>query len=104
MFSFISQNWRGRPLVDRATVVNCIAKTQTKTGLTIKAILDENSYPKGIKISDEEMAKVRNGEEALCYSYDTFSNALQTKLTCFIFTENFLNVWKKSFLQRIKRS
>lgn len=58
MFSFISQNWRGRPLIDSASVVNLIANTKTKSGLQIRAKLDERSYQKGIKISDEELASV----------------------------------------------
>jgi len=58
MFSFISKNWRGKPLIDRATVVNLIGNTTTKTGLKIQAELDENIYEKGIKITDKELAKV----------------------------------------------
>jgi hypothetical protein len=58
MFCFISQNWRGRPLIDRATVVNLIANTRTKTGLTIRAKLDEKHYAKGIKVSDEDLAQL----------------------------------------------
>lgn len=58
MFSFISKNWRGKPLIDRATVVNLIANTTTEKGLEIKACLDENVYEKGIKISDEELASI----------------------------------------------
>ncbi len=49
MLSFISQNWRGRPLIDRATVVNLIGNTATKSALKIKARLDTNNYDKGIK-------------------------------------------------------
>lgn len=56
MFCFISKNWRGKPLIDRATVVNLIANTTTKKGLQIKAKLDEREYQKGIKISDEEFS------------------------------------------------
>lgn len=63
MFCFISKNWRGRPLVDRATVVNLIGNTTTKEGLTIQAKLDENIYEKGIKISDKELAKVNLHKE-----------------------------------------
>jgi Rhodopirellula transposase DDE domain len=63
MFSFISKNWRGRPLIDRATVVNLIGNTTTKTGLVIKAELDENIYEKGIKISDKELAQVNLHKE-----------------------------------------
>jgi hypothetical protein len=58
MFCFISKNWRGKPLIDTATIIQLISNTTTKTGLTIKAKLDENIYHTGIKISDEEMALV----------------------------------------------
>jgi len=58
MFSFISKNWRGRPLIDTATVINLIANTTTKKGLKIIAQLDENIYQTGIKISDEEMSQI----------------------------------------------
>jgi transposase len=59
MFSFITKNWRGRPLVSRAVVVNLIGHVRTGPGLRIKAELDTNSYPLGIKVSDEELASVR---------------------------------------------
>lgn len=59
MFCHITENWRGRPLVSRAVIVNLIGNTTTRTGLTIKAELDENKYPTGIKVSDEELAAVR---------------------------------------------
>jgi hypothetical protein len=55
MFSFVSKNWRGRPLDSIGTIVNLISNTTTKSGLTIKAEVDENSYERGIKVSDEEM-------------------------------------------------
>jgi hypothetical protein len=58
LFSYISRNWRGKPLIDRATVVSLIANTKTKTGLTVQAMLDENTYETGKKISDAELAKV----------------------------------------------
>ena len=58
LFSFISSNWRGKPLVSRQTIVSLIAATTTRTGLTVHARLDERSYPKGIKISDAELAAV----------------------------------------------
>ena len=63
MFSFISKNWRGKPLLDRTTVVNLIGNTTTKTGLKIYAELDEKCYEKGIKISDEELAQVHLQKE-----------------------------------------
>ena len=59
LFCFISKNWRGKPLLDLATVVNLIGSTKTKTGLTVRAKLDNNYYEKGIKISDKELAAVK---------------------------------------------
>jgi hypothetical protein len=58
MFCHITQNWRGRPLADRAAVVELIAATTTKAGLQIKSALDTRTYEKGIKISDAEMKRL----------------------------------------------
>ena len=58
MFSFISKNWRGKPLLNSATVVNLISNTTTKKGLAITADLDENVYTKGIKVSDDELLSI----------------------------------------------
>ena len=58
MFSFITQNWRGKPLISHAMIVNLIANTTTNTGLMIQAALDVNEYPIGVKISDKEMEKL----------------------------------------------
>lgn len=58
LFCFISKNWRGKPLIDRATVINLISNTKTKNGLKIEARLDERHYEKGIKVTDEELAAV----------------------------------------------
>ena len=55
MFCHITANWRGRPLVSRRVVVELIGSTTTETGLRIEAALDENTYARGIKVSDEEM-------------------------------------------------
>jgi hypothetical protein len=55
LFSFITQNWRAKPLTDLVTIVNLIAATTTKTGLKVSCELDENEYKKGIVVSDEEM-------------------------------------------------
>jgi hypothetical protein len=55
MFCHITQNWRGKPLVSRRAVVDLIAATTTKTGLTVQCELDENAYAKGIKVSDAQM-------------------------------------------------
>ena len=59
MFCHITQNWRGKPLRSRAVVVNLIGNTRTRTGLKVQAELDTNSYPTGIKVSDEELAAVK---------------------------------------------
>jgi transposase len=55
LFSFISMNWRGKPLTSFETVLNLISSTTTKTGLTVRAGIDLNEYPKGIKVSDAQM-------------------------------------------------
>lgn len=58
LFSYITKNWRGRPLISRETVVNLIANTKTAAGLEVRATLDENEYKKGRKISDDELASL----------------------------------------------
>jgi transposase len=58
LFAFISQNWRGQPLVSHETVVNLIAATTTTKGLTVRAELDPASYPPGLQVSDEQLAHV----------------------------------------------
>jgi hypothetical protein len=58
MFSFISLNWRGQPLVSHEVIVNLIGSTRTRTGLTIRAALDTGTYPTGVKVSDEDLSKV----------------------------------------------
>jgi len=64
LFCFVTKNWRGKPLIDLATVVNLIGNTKTKTGLTVKAVLDENNYEKGIKISNEELSLIKLEKDA----------------------------------------
>lgn len=58
LFSFITQNWRGKPLVSHQVIVQLIAATTTKAGLTVRCELDPNSYPAGIKVADAELATV----------------------------------------------
>jgi hypothetical protein len=58
LFSFISQNWRGKPRVSHEVIVNLIAATTTKEGLRVQCRLDTNSYPQGIRVSDAELATV----------------------------------------------
>jgi hypothetical protein len=59
LFCHITQNWRGRPLVDHEVVVSLIGSTRTKAGLKVKARLDPRSYEKGVKVTDEQLADVR---------------------------------------------
>lgn len=59
LFSFISLNWRGRPLVNFETVVNLIGATKTRTGLRVKAVLDTGTYEKGLKVEEEAMQHLR---------------------------------------------
>ena len=64
LFSFITTNWRGKPLRSYRTIVQLIAATTTDTGLTVRAELDENKYPKGVKVSDAQMAAVNLSRHA----------------------------------------
>jgi hypothetical protein len=59
LFSFITMNWRGRPLISHEVIVNLIASTKTRSGLTVRAELDTAEYPKGLVISDEELDTVK---------------------------------------------
>lgn len=58
LFSHISMNWRGQPLVSHEVIVNLIAATTTRNGLKVRAELDSKQYPKGIKVTDEEFAGI----------------------------------------------
>ncbi|HZI92036.1 MAG TPA: ISAzo13 family transposase [Thermoleophilaceae bacterium] len=58
LFSFISMNWRAKPLISRQVVIDLINATTTRTGLEVFARLDEHTYPKGIKVSNAELAAV----------------------------------------------
>jgi Rhodopirellula transposase DDE domain len=60
LFSHISLAWRGRPLTSHEVIVNTIAATTTRTGLTVTAELDTAEYPKGVKISDKQMRELDN--------------------------------------------
>ena len=59
LFSYISQNWRGKPLRSFETIVNLIAATSTTTGLKVHAELNTGSYQAGIKVSNQELAKIK---------------------------------------------
>jgi hypothetical protein len=58
LFSFITKNWRGRPLTSYQVIVELISNTTTEAGLIVKAAIDTTDYKTGVKISDEELAKV----------------------------------------------
>ena len=58
LFSFITMNWRAKPLVSYRVIVDLIGATTTETGLTVRCELDEKAYPKGIVVSDQEMAEI----------------------------------------------
>lgn len=65
LFSYITQNWRGKPLTSLQVVVNLIRNTKTKAGLEVQARLDQNLYPTGIKVTDTEL-------DAIAIERDTF--------------------------------
>jgi len=58
LFSQISMNWRGRPLLSHQTVVNLIAATRTRSGLKVRSRLDQTPYPAGIEVTDSEMKRI----------------------------------------------
>jgi len=59
LFSFITKNWRGKPLVSHEVIVNLIAATTTRTGLRVQSQLDTGKYPKGIKVGKEEFTAIQ---------------------------------------------
>jgi len=63
LFSYISQNWRGKPLVSHEVIICLISSTSTKKGLVVRCELDENEYPKGIKVTDKELSKINIGQD-----------------------------------------
>jgi hypothetical protein len=58
LFSFITGNWRGQPLLTHQVIIELIAATRTDTGLTVRCRLDQASYPKGVAVSDDDLAAV----------------------------------------------
>jgi hypothetical protein len=59
LFSFISLNWKGKPLINYETVVNLIGGTRTRGGLKVKAVLDTNQYETGVEVSKEDIGQLR---------------------------------------------
>src|SRR5271165_5579394 len=64
MFSFITMNWKAQPLISYRVIVDLISATTTKTGLTVRCELDTNAYPKGIVVSDREIADINITRDA----------------------------------------
>jgi hypothetical protein len=77
LFSYISINWRGKPLESLLVILGLIGATVTKTGLRVKAVFDEKQYETGIKISDDELTKckiTRNSFHREWNYWGTFQN------------------------------
>ena len=70
LFSYISMNWRGKPLTSLAVIIGLINSTRTNTGLTVKAVLDENIYKTGIKIDDESFEKINIQTNDFCAQWN----------------------------------
>jgi len=64
LFSAISLNWRGRPLISHEVIINLIESTTTRTGLKVRAALDTNRYPKGVKVSDTALKALSHRPES----------------------------------------
>jgi len=62
LFSFITMNWRGKPLISHEVIVKLIASTRTEKGLSVKCELGKNEYQKGIKVADQEIKKFQYDE------------------------------------------
>lgn len=61
LFSFISQNWRGKPLISHKVIINLIAATTTSAGLRVRSELDTNRYPADVRVSEKQMAEINQG-------------------------------------------
>ena len=59
LFSYITSNWRGKPLASLATIVSLIASTKSDTGLRVRCELDKRTYPKGVKVTDKQMKELK---------------------------------------------
>ena len=64
LFSYIAMNWRGKPLVSLATVVNLIGATTTRSGLRVRSEIDTRSYPQWVKVIDEQMQRINLSRHA----------------------------------------
>jgi hypothetical protein len=59
LFSFITMNWRGQPLISHEVIVNLIASTKTRSGLAVRSEIDHAQYPKGMSVSDADLAAIK---------------------------------------------
>ncbi len=82
LFSYISINWRGKPLTSLETIIELIAHTTTAKGLTVKAVIDQHRYPTGIKVSDEEMATISIERNAFHGEWNYTINAKMGGVIC----------------------
>ena len=78
LFSFISQNWRGKPLISHAVIINLIASTTTRTGLKVDCRLDTNKYATGRKISNDNYNKINLTPEKFHGDWNYSINPQQT--------------------------
>jgi len=78
MFSFISMNWRGKPLSSYETIIKIIGSTKTTKGLKIEARLDERDYETGIKILDEDMERLKISPHEL---YPIWNYSIEPRVT-----------------------
>jgi hypothetical protein len=79
LFSFITINWRGKPLRSYRTIVQLIAATTTDAGLQVRAELDENKYPKGVKVSDTQFAAVNLSRHSFHGDWNYTISPIRTK-------------------------
>lgn len=98
MFSFISQNWRGQPLLTHATIVSLIAATRTNTGLKVCCVLDTNKYPKGITPTVEQMARINLKPDTFPsdWNYAILSDGKQSSLNYSLLERARLFLWEKT--------
>jgi hypothetical protein len=85
LFAFISQNWRGKPLVSHEVIVNLIAATTTTTGLQVRAELDTGVYPVGRQVSEQEVAEINISRDSFHGEWNyTISPRLRLETETFI--------------------
>lgn len=80
LFSFITQNWRGKPLVCLQTIVNLIANTRTTKGLIVEAAIDDNTYPIKTRVTDAELSRIKIKRETFHGEWNYTIQPRRTKL------------------------